>query len=117
MGNRDRVSRAGIGVILGVILLGVSHSLRASDFHDFFGPHTEATTCSAQWKRPKLPRKSDDLGHVLYWNRVAVDASGLDHATAHEQLGPGRASRAMAIVHIAMFDAVNAIDGGWSKTA
>ena len=30
-----------------------------------------------------------------------------------EQLGPGRSARAMAIVHIAMFDAVNAITGGY----
>jgi hypothetical protein len=30
-----------------------------------------------------------------------------------EQLGPGRASRAIAIVHIAIFDAVNAISGRW----
>ena len=30
-----------------------------------------------------------------------------------EQLGPGRSSRAMAIVHIAIFDAVNAIAGGY----
>src|SRR5262249_18589282 len=30
-----------------------------------------------------------------------------------EQFGPGRASRAMAIVHIAMFDAMNAIEGGY----
>jgi hypothetical protein len=32
-----------------------------------------------------------------------------------EQLGPGRASRAMAIVHIAIFDAVNAIYGRWQS--
>jgi PAP2 superfamily len=51
------------------------------------------------------------------WNEIAVNASGLDHTPVAageirvfgEQLGPARASRAMAIVHIAMFDAVNAI--------
>ena len=32
-----------------------------------------------------------------------------------EQLGPGRAARAMAIVHIAIFDAVNAIFGEWDS--
>jgi hypothetical protein len=32
-----------------------------------------------------------------------------------EQLGPGRSSRAMAIVHIAMFDAINAIVGGYKS--
>ncbi len=46
---------------------------------------------------------------VLRWNRIAVDASGFDHANAGEQLGPGKAARAMAIVHLAMFDAANGI--------
>ena len=32
-----------------------------------------------------------------------------------EQVGPGRASRAMAIVHIAMFDAVNGVLGGYKS--
>ena len=58
---------------------------------------------------------------LRYWNEVAVNASGLDHTPPvegenrvfGEQLGPGRASRAMAIVHIAMFDAANAIRGGF----
>jgi PAP2 superfamily len=50
---------------------------------------------------------------------MAIDASGLDHTPVAdgedrvfgEQFGPTRASRAMAIVHIAMFEAVNAIAG------
>jgi len=54
---------------------------------------------------------------LAHWNIIAVDASGLDHtplAPAEqrvfgEQFGPTRASRAMAIVHIAMFEAVNAV--------
>jgi PAP2 superfamily len=58
---------------------------------------------------------------LRYWNEVAVNASGLDHTPLEsgedrvfgEQLGPGRASRAMAIVHIAMFDAANSIRGGY----
>ncbi len=58
---------------------------------------------------------------LRYWNEVAVNASGLDHTPLQpdeirifgEQLGPGRASRAMAIVHIAMFDAANAVLGGY----
>lgn len=54
---------------------------------------------------------------ILLWNQVAIDASGLDHTPVPpgdprvfgEQLGPGRASRAIAIVQIAVFEAVNAI--------
>jgi hypothetical protein len=38
-----------------------------------------------------------------------------EHRTFGEQLGPGRASRAMAIVHIAIFDAINAILGGYQS--
>src|SRR6266487_1123923 len=53
------------------------------------------------------------LEAVRRWNQIAIDASGLDHTPPgpgenrifKQQLGPGRASRAMAIVHIAMFDA------------
>jgi len=52
------------------------------------------------------------------WNLIAINASGLDHTPVPpgdprvfgEELGPGRSARAMAIVHIAMFDALNAID-------
>lgn len=53
---------------------------------------------------------------VLEWNTIAVDASGTDHGTAQpEQMGPGRASRAMAIVHVAMFEALIAIRGGYQS--
>jgi hypothetical protein len=66
-------------------------------------------------------RGADTLNRLRYWNEVAIDASGLDHTPVQpgearvfgEQLGPGRSSRAMAIVHIAIFDAVNAIAGGY----
>jgi hypothetical protein len=62
---------------------------------------------------------------VRHWNEVAIDASGLDHTPVAigeerifgEQLGPARASRAMAIVHIAVFDAVNAISGRYRSYA
>ena len=73
---------------------------------------------------PILPADADDtLGRVRYWNKTAVDASGLDHThplpgetrVFGEQFGPTRASRAMAIVHIAMFDAFNAIAGGFES--
>jgi hypothetical protein len=58
---------------------------------------------------------------IRHWNHIAIDESGLDHTPVKpgeqrvfgEQLGPGRAARAMAIVHIAMFEAVNAIDGSY----
>ena len=50
---------------------------------------------------------------LLRWNQISVDASGTDHAPAgaKQQIGPCRASRSLAIVHIAMFDAANAATG------
>jgi len=65
----------------------------------------------------------DTAGWVSDWNEIAIDTSGLDHTPVSpgesrvfgEQLGPGRSSRAMAIVHIAIFDAVNAIDGRYKS--
>ena len=60
---------------------------------------------------------------LRHWNEIAIDASGLDHTPPQpgdtyvfgHQLGPGRASRAMAIVHIAIFEAVNAIEGKYES--
>jgi hypothetical protein len=54
------------------------------------------------------------------WNEIALDTTAIDHTPVDpasgedprrfgEQFGPTRASYALAIVHIAMFDAVNAI--------
>jgi hypothetical protein len=58
---------------------------------------------------------------VVRWNRIAIDASGLDHQPPEpgedrafrQQMGPGRSSRAMAIVHIAIFEVVNSVAGGY----
>ena len=93
----------------------------ATDFRDVFGPLTQESRGARQATRRDPPQSRDLLAHVLYWNQVAIDASGLDHTPVAEgedrvfgeQVGPDRASRAMAIVHIAMFDAVNAIAGGY----
>jgi hypothetical protein len=71
----------------------------------------------------RLARSRGARSWVHHWNAVAVDASGLDHTPVApgeqrvfgENLGPGRASRAMAIVHIAMFDVINAIVGGYQS--
>ncbi len=52
---------------------------------------------------------------VRRWNEIAMNANAIDHTFWWEsdQLGPARTSRAFAIVHIAIFDAVNAIAGGY----
>lgn len=56
-----------------------------------------------------------DTDSILRWNKIAIDASGYDHAGPRQQMGPGRASRATAIAHIAIFDAVNAVGGGYES--
>jgi len=56
-------------------------------------------------------------------NQMAIDTSGLDHTPVKpgenrvfgHQLGPCRAARAMAIVHIAMFEAIISIVGGYQS--
>jgi len=71
---------------------------------------------------PNLNRGGNSLHRLVHWNSVAIDASGLDHTPVPlgdprvfgEQLGPGRSARAMAVVHIAIFDAINAIQGRYS---
>jgi len=58
----------------------------------------------------------DTTRRLLFWNGIALNANALDHALARpDQLGPLRTARAFAIVHIAMFDAFNAIVGGFES--
>jgi hypothetical protein len=99
--------------------------LPTSGFNDALGPNLvpqmEAVPEPA-FRHPR-PTQTDLRSWVLHWNEVAVNASGLDHTPVAagetrvfgEQLGPARASRAMAIVHIAMFESMNAIDGGFKS--
>src|SRR6266480_2720487 len=88
----------------------------AGTFRDFYGPEFRRQPAASANKNPNV------AGDVLHrWNRIAIDATGLDHTPVApgenrvfgEQLGPGRSSRAMAIVHIAIFDAMNALLGGY----
>src|SRR5215217_2226833 len=93
--------------------LGTNHG-----FNDVFGPLFHPTPGVPS---PAGPRRELDSLHR--WNVIAINASGLDHTPVApgenrvfgEQLGPGRASRAMAIVHIAMFDALDAVVGGFTS--
>src|SRR5436190_16593011 len=72
---------------------------------------------------PPLVGPAQGLDSLHRWNMIAINATGLDHTPVApgenrvfgEQLGPGRASRAMAIVHIVMFDALDAVVGGYTS--
>ncbi len=86
---------------------------------DALGPRYQATEAPRSASKP--PRKGLDA--VRRWNEIAIDASGLDHTPVApgenrvfgEQLGPCRAARAMAIVHIAMFDTINSVMGKYES--
>lgn len=86
----------------------------ADRFHELLG---ERFGQSRVEKGQLVAPRSNEIVHR--WNRIAIDATGLDHTPPApgesrifgEQLGPGRSSRAMAIVHLAIFDAVNANGG------
>ena len=64
---------------------------------------------------PRIP--SNTFDRLFMWNEVALDTTAIDHTPVQpgeqrvfgEQFGPHRSSRAMAIVHIAMFEAENAV--------
>jgi hypothetical protein len=109
-------------VFLGVAGIAGIRQL-STDVNNAWGPNysslTEAKPLSIAARLAAEPGSG-----LHHWNTIAVNASGLDHTPLGpgevdrvfgEQLGPGRASRAMAIVHIAIFEAVNAISGGYKS--
>jgi hypothetical protein len=91
---------------------------------DAFGPRFQPDVQLAPSDPKHRPRHGlDRASGIRHWNQIAIDASGLDHTPVApgetrvfgEQLGPGRASRAMAIVHLAIFEVVNAIEGHYQS--
>src|SRR4051812_36448487 len=104
--------------VLLALCLCLSNSANALTFRDFFGPRFNGVQSARTALAPK-----NALDSIHRWNTIAINASGLDHTPVAsgelrnfgEQLGPGRASRAMAIVHIAIFDSVNAVLGGYQS--
>jgi hypothetical protein len=99
----------------------VSFADAPTTFRDAFGvTHEAAASVPAPIFRN--PRPGSDLrSWVIHWNEVAINASGVDHTPVPagdprvfgEQIGPGRSARAMAIVQIAVFDALIAVNGGY----
>ena len=70
-----------------------------------------------------LPAQSTESAHgsrdaVLHWNAILLRANANDYdplqVPAPDQKGPGKTARAFAIVHAAIFDAVNSIDGSFT---
>ena len=101
----------------------VSFAQAPTTFNDTLGvTHELAADVAAPVFRYPLPG-SDLRSWIIHWNEVAINASGLDHTPVApgenrvfgEQIGPGRSARAMAIVHIAVFDALVAANGGYTS--
>ena len=88
---------------------------KSASVENTWGPQYSAPRKSLlPLKHPFRPGNSA-TARLRHWNEVAINATGFDHALFREQLGPGRSSRAMAIVHIAIFEALNAIDGKYES--
>ncbi len=114
-------------IILGSLLWLVSIVGAAPAAEDRFGAawgrHYRGPGQNDAALAPRRLFPSSPMGRLRHWNELAIDAAGLDHTPVAanenrlfgEQLGPTRSSRAMAIVHIAVFDAVNAIVGGYQS--
>ena len=108
-GRQSAGLRALAILVIGIALTIYSGEALASGHHD----------------APTKPAHQMSGAELLrHWSGIAIDASGLDHTpngpgvpvhTFGEQFGPTRASRAMAIVHIAMFDSINAVIGGYQS--
>jgi PAP2 superfamily protein len=117
-------------IIPAVALLTLSLAIAAwtqgfRGHRDALGPRFErAQRSRTAPRRQGRPRRTDTAARLRHWNEIAINASGLDHTPVAsgenrvfgEQLGPGRSSRAMAIVHIAVFDALNAITGEYQSS-
>src|SRR5262249_23608702 len=98
-----------------IVTTGKSTSAAEDRFRAYYGPRYAPLHVITRNHGPQR-----QLDSVHPWNEIAINATGLDHTPVApgenrvfgEQLGPTRASRAMAIVHIAIFDSVNAVLGG-----
>ena len=88
-----------------------------------WGPQYKAISRQRLPQKRPLKHGNSATERLRHWNEIAIDASGLDHTQPQpgdthlfgHQLGPGRAARAMAIVHIAVFEALNAIGGKYES--
>src|SRR5437660_327948 len=100
------------GLVLSVLTLACGTN---PGFNAVFGPLFHPASNISPLVGPR-----HGLDSLHRWNLMAINATGLDHTPVApgenrvfgEQLGPRRSSRAMAIVHLAMFDALDAAVGG-----
>jgi hypothetical protein len=113
---------AGLGVAMGMVAWAQSGV--SGGFSDTWGPqYRSQITAPATAIYPSVTAASagGTLARVKIWNFIAGVANAIDHTPVQpgetrvfgEQFGPARSARALAIVHIALFEAVNAVAGGY----
>jgi hypothetical protein len=113
-----------VAMIALVVTFSALAQERTSDFNKVWGDRYKPAPQIQQQRIQPLERTTfshggSTLRRFIRWNEIANSCSALDHAPVPpgdprifgQQLGPGRQSRAMAIVHVAIFDAINAIEG------
>lgn len=122
-----RIGKLGWSLAIASFLVESSHSSptfgasAVRNERDYFG-------VIADRLRRREPAKSRPIGRgdaLESWSTATMDAVAIDHTPVAlgetrifgEQLGPTRTSRAMAIVHVAMFEAMNAIDPQYTSYA
>jgi len=124
--TRKANHRLRVPVCFLLVAAGILSALRAQSGVSFqnryWGPNYRSNAIiDSLARRHRPPAPGDLMAMAHHWNHIAIDMAGLDHTRPGpneqrvfgEQLGPGRSARAMAIVHIAIFDAVNAIMGDY----
>lgn len=106
--------------LLSLIAVSAFAAQPAGNFREAYGAKFHRAKSHIRVAQSSFKFATDSIRR---WNQIAIDATGLDHTPLApgenrafgEQLGPGRASRAMAIVHIAIFDAVNGTSGRYQS--
>ena len=101
----------GLAMVVGTVMVV------AQETGGWWGREYRATGVLRSADARRLPQTT--LERVRHWNDILMEANAVDHTPAApgdpriagEQRGPGRTARAMAITHIAVFDAMIAIEG------
>jgi hypothetical protein len=105
------------GLAAAVLLAQAQTAPFSGGLYATFGHRYQATQDTATPQTGTRPLPTNTTERVLYWNDVVLKAISLDHVPAAarenrtygEQYGPANSSRALAIVQLAVFDAINAI--------
>jgi vanadium-dependent haloperoxidase-like protein/PAP2 superfamily protein len=102
--------------LLAFLIMGLAVVIRAQNIS---GANSSLQEAIQEPPDRQPPGGSDTTQRLRFWNEIALKANGRDHARMAplrpEQPGPVRTARAFAIVHIAIFDAYNAIVGGFES--